>query len=82
MSDAMMEGIIGHCINAIASMFQPLPELNALAPEVFSCIIRTARDMDGNKKTLEAAVLAFADAHIREEGPAGVKISVEEFVDE
>lgn len=64
MSDAMMEGLVGHCINAIASMFAPLPELNALPADCFSCIVRTARDMDANKRTLEAAVVSFLDTHI------------------
>ena len=81
MSDAMMEGIIGHCINAVASMFSPLPELNALPAEVFSCILRTARDMDANKKMLETAVIAFCESHIRDDVPTGVKMTVEEFID-
>lgn len=83
MSDAMMEGLVGHCINAIASQFVPLPELNALPADCFSCIIRTAHDMECNKRTLEAAVVAFADSHISEEGSSssGVKVSIDEFLD-
>ena len=49
MTDAMMEGVIGHCINAVASMFNVMPELNVLPPECFSCIVRTAADMDLSK---------------------------------
>jgi hypothetical protein len=79
MSDAMMEGLVGHCINAIASMFAPLAELNALPADCFSCIVRTARDMDAPKRTLEAAVVGYVDAHVSEE--AGVKMSVDEFLD-
>jgi BTB/POZ domain len=95
MSDAMMEGLVGHCINAIASMFSPLPELNALPADCFSCIVRTARDMDANKRTLEAAVVSFLDSHIGDDAhhpapaapnaPAGangpVKLTIEEFLD-
>ena len=80
MSDAMMEGLVGHCINAIASMFSPLPELNALPADCFSCIVRTARDMDANKRTLEAAVVSFLDTHVADDG-AGVKITIEEYLD-
>lgn len=82
MSDAMMEGLVGHCINAIASMFNPIPELNALPPDCFSCIVRTARDMDVNKRVLEAAVVGYADSHIGDDaGASGVKLTVEEFMD-
>ena len=49
MSEAMMEGLVGHAINAIAAQFAPLPELNALPSDCFSCILRAARDMDANK---------------------------------
>ena len=49
MTDAMMEGLVGHCINAIASMFAPLPELNALPSDCFSCVVRAARDMEASK---------------------------------
>jgi len=80
MSDAMMEGVVGHSINAIASMFSPLPELNALPADCFSCIVRAARDMDANKRTLEAAVVSFLDTHIADDG-SGVKVTVEEFLD-
>jgi len=80
MSDAMMEGLVGHCINAIASMFSTLPELNALPADCFSCIVRTARDMDGNKRVLEAAVIAFLDTHVADDG-SGVKITIEEYLD-
>ncbi|RYG51065.1 hypothetical protein EON66_11180, partial [archaeon] len=79
MSDAMMEGLVGHCINAIASMFSPMPELNALPADCFSCIVRTARDMDANKRTLEAAVVGFCDSHASED--MGVKMTPEEFLD-
>jgi hypothetical protein len=77
----MMEGLVGHCINAIASMFAPLPELNALPSDCFSCIVRTARDMDANKRTLEAAVVAYCDTHVGEDVAAAAKLSVEEFLD-
>jgi hypothetical protein len=80
MSDAMMEGLVGHCINAIASMFAPLPELNALPADCFSCIVRTARDMDANKRTLEAAVVGFLDTHINDDG-SGVKVTIDEYLD-
>ena len=40
---------MGHCINAIASMFAPLPELNALPSDCFSCVVRAARDMEASK---------------------------------
>lgn len=59
MTDAMMEGLIGHCINAIAAQFAPLPELNPLPAECFSCIVRAAGDMEIPKRTLEAAVLGY-----------------------
>ena len=64
MTDAMMEGLVGHCINAIAAMFAPTPELNALPSDCFATIVRAARDMDADKRTLEAAVLAYLDAHV------------------
>lgn len=76
-----MEGLVGHCINAIASQFAPLAELNALPADCFSCIIRTAHDMECNKRTLEAAVVGFADSHVSEEGAAGVKLTIDEFLD-
>jgi hypothetical protein len=81
MSDAMMEGLVGHCINAIASMFSNLPELNALPADCFSCIVRTAHDMEANKRLLESAIISYFESHISEEGPAGVKLSIEEFLD-
>lgn len=64
MTDAMMEGLVGHCINAIAAMFTPTPELNALPSDCFATIVRAARDMDADKRTLEAAVLSYLDAHV------------------
>jgi hypothetical protein len=79
MTDSMMEGLVGHSINAISSMFSPLPELAPLPPDCFSCIVRTARDMDANKRILEAAVVAYFDAHISETN--GIKLTVEEFLD-
>lgn len=81
MTDGMMEGLIGHSINAIASMFAPLPELSALPSECFSCIVRTARDMDISKRALEAAVVAYLDSHVSEEGAGGVRLNIEEFLD-
>lgn len=79
MTDSMMEGLVGHSINAIASMFTPIPELNLLPPDCFSCIVRTARDMDANKRTLEAAVASYLDSHISED--AGVRLTLEEWMD-
>lgn len=86
MTDAMMEGLIGHCINAIASMFAyPLPELHPLPAECFSCIVRTAGDMDIPKRLLEAAVLGYLGDRVAPgEGSgdgAGVRVTVEEFLD-
>jgi hypothetical protein len=57
MTETMMAGLVGHCINAIASMFSPIPELNALPAECFVVVVKTAREMDANKRTLEAAVV-------------------------
>ena len=62
-------------------MFAPLPELNALPPDCFSCIVRTAHDMEANKRTLEAAVVSYCDSHVSEEGATGVKLSIDEFLD-
>jgi hypothetical protein len=90
MTDAMMEGLVGHCINAIASMFAPIPELAPLPSDCFSTIVRAARDMDANKRTLEAAVLGYLDAHIpdvhhHDGGSGGAasasRLSVEEFLE-
>jgi len=78
MSDEMLEGLIGHSINAVASMFEPIPELNALPGDCFSCIVRTARDLSVNKKTLETAVIHYAEAKISE---GSGKLSVDEFVE-
>lgn len=78
MTEAMMAGLVGHCINAIASMFAPFPELSALPPECFVVVVKTARDMDGNKRALEAAVAAYLKAHVA--GEAGVKLDVDQFL--
>ncbi|CAE7466382.1 RPT2, partial [Symbiodinium sp. KB8] len=78
MSDEMLEGLIGHSINAIASMFEHIPELNTLPTDAFSCIVRTARDLGTDKKALEASVVAFCEAKISE-GPG--KLAVDEFVE-
>jgi hypothetical protein len=64
MTEAMMAGLVGHCINAIASMFQPIAELNDLPAECFVVVVKTARDMESNKRTLEQAVLGYLKSHI------------------
>ena len=67
MTEAMMAGLVGHCINAVASMFSPIAELADLPAECFVVVIKTARDMEANKRTLEAAVLAYVKAHASHE---------------
>lgn len=64
MSDDMMEGLVGHSINAIAAQFTPMPQLSALPEDAFSCIVRTAKDMDVDKPVLEAAVAAYVEAKL------------------
>ena len=82
MNEAMMEGLVGHSINAIASLFSPIPELNALPSDCFSCIVRTAREMDTPKRTLEASVLGYLDSHVGVgEGAGGMRIATDEFLD-
>jgi hypothetical protein len=78
MTEAMMEGLVGHCINAIAARFAPLPELNELPPDCFACIVRNARDMDVVKVTLEAAVLQYLESKISDDV---VALSVDEFIE-
>jgi hypothetical protein len=70
MTEAMMAGLVGHCINAIASMFQPIAELNDLPAECFVVVVKTARDMESNKRTLEQAVLGYLKSHITTENGA------------
>lgn len=67
MTEAMMAGLVGHCINAIAVRFAPIPELNSLPPECFVVVVKTARDMDVQKRVLETAVLAYLKTHISPE---------------
>jgi hypothetical protein len=45
----------GNCINAIASRFQPVAELNLLPPECFVVVVKTARDF-------EASLVGLSDA--------------------
>jgi hypothetical protein len=45
-------------------MFQPIPELNELPAECFVVVVKTARDMESNKRTLEQAVLGYLKSHI------------------
>lgn len=78
MTEAMMAGLVGHCINAIAAMFAPIPELNALPPECFVVVVKTARDMNTNKRTLETAVTQYLKVHVSED--TGVKLDVEQFL--
>jgi len=78
MTEAMMAGLVGHCINAIASSFAPIPELNTLPPECFVVVVKTARDMDAPKRTLEASVIAYLKTHISPE--TGVQLNVEDFL--
>jgi hypothetical protein len=67
MTEAMMAGLVGHCINAIAARFAVIPELSSLPPECFVVVVKTARDMDAPKRVLEQAVLAYLKAHISPE---------------
>lgn len=78
MTEAMMEGLVGHCINAIAARFAPLPELTELPPDAFACIVRNARDMDVTKPSLEAAVLQYLESKISDEI---VALSIDEYVE-
>lgn len=78
MTEAMMAGLVGHCINAIASMFAPIPELNDLPAECFVVVVKTARDMEANKRTLEQAVTAYLKTHTAAE--SGIKLDVEQFL--
>ena len=64
MTEAMMAGLVGHCINAIASMFSPIAEINDLPAECFVVVVKTARDMEANKRTLETAVLSYLKSHV------------------
>ena len=88
-----MEGLVGHAINAIAAQFAPLPELNALPSDCYSCIVRAARDMDASKRTLEVSVVSYLESHVGELAALGAggggaatsasapRLSVEEFLD-
>jgi hypothetical protein len=78
MTETMMAGLVGHCINAIASMFAPFPELASLPPECFVVVVKTARDMEGNKRVLETAVSGYLKAHVT--GEVGVKLDVDQFL--
>jgi hypothetical protein len=78
MTEAMMAGLVGHCINAIAARFAVIPELSSLPPECFVVVVKTARDMDAPKRVLEQAVLAYLKAHISPE--TGVQLTVEDFL--
>jgi hypothetical protein len=64
MTDDMMEGLVGRCINAIASNFECIDELNGLPADCFACIVRNARDVDVSKDLLERAVTAFLKSHL------------------
>jgi hypothetical protein len=79
MTEAMMAGLVGNCINAIASRFQPVAELNLLPPECFVVVVKTARDMGAQKSALEASVLGFLKSH---NGPDATAphLSVEDFL--
>ena len=79
MTEAMMAGLVGHCINAIAARFQPVAELNLLPPECFVVVVKTARDMGIAKPGLEQAVLAFLKSRNGPEAPAP-HLSVEDFL--
>ena len=79
MTEAMMAGLVGHCINAIAARFQPVNELNLLPPECFVVVVKTARDMGIQKQSLETAVLAFLKSHNGPEVPLP-HLSVEDFL--
>ena len=70
MTEAMMAGLVGHCINAIASMFSPIQELNDLPAECFVVVVKTARDMEANKRVLETAVLSYLKSHVTAEAGA------------
>lgn len=48
-------------------MFTPIPELTALPPECFVVVVKTARDMNANKRTLETAVTQFLKVHVSED---------------
>lgn len=76
MTEAMMAGLVGHCINAIASMFAPFAELNPLPSECFVVVIKTARDMEANKRSLEAAVISYLQHHVNEETGEWPRIAV------
>jgi len=67
MRDEMMEGLVGRCINAVASNFGEYEELNALPSDCFACIVRNARDLEVSKDLLERAVTAFLKSHLRDD---------------
>ena len=70
MTESMMAGLVGHCINAIASMFTPIGELNDLPAECFVVVVKTARDMEANKRTLEQAILSYLKSHVANDAGA------------
>lgn len=74
----MLSGVVGHCIQAIASMFEPIPELFPIPADCFACIVRTAKEMASDKKVLEDAVIAYLEAHIKEEN---VELGIDEFIE-
>lgn len=78
MTEEMLEGLVGHCINAIASMFEPIPEMYPLPADCFACIVRTAKEMACDKKVLEDAVLSYLEAHVKEDN---VELGVDEFIE-
>lgn len=78
MRDDMMEGLVGRCINAIASSFDCFEELNALPADCFACIVRNARDMDVSKDVLERAVTAFLKARLVDDT---LQLSDSEFIE-
>jgi hypothetical protein len=79
-SESVMIDLVGRCINAVAARFGALPELCALPPDCFACIVRSARSMEAAKETLEAAVVRYLHGKLSDGGKA-LALSPSAFLD-
>lgn len=59
MTDEMMEGLVGQCINAIANRFDVFEELGALPADCLACIIRNARCVNSPPPRLTDLACSF-----------------------